>query len=120
MAKKAAKPKSTESKSTAKKDEFYTQLSDIERELNYYKSHFKDKVVYCNCDDPEVVVLFTSFRIIFEKFGLKSLIATCYKNQDMDLFSEIHLNKQSIWIMTVIRTTTNSRPKRNWSKAFKR
>ena len=38
---------------TARKDEFYTQLSDIEKELKYYKEHFKDKVVFCNCDDPK-------------------------------------------------------------------
>ena len=39
----------------SKNDEFYTQLSDIERELQYYKSHFRDKIVYCNCDDPKQV-----------------------------------------------------------------
>ena len=36
----------------AKNDEFYTQMSDIEKELRYYKSQFKDKIVFCNCDDP--------------------------------------------------------------------
>ncbi|MBR0443726.1 MAG: modification methylase, partial [Clostridia bacterium] len=36
----------------AKKDEFYTQLADIENELRHYKAFFKDKVVLCNCDDP--------------------------------------------------------------------
>ncbi len=70
-----------------KKDEFYTQLSDIERELKHYKQHFKDKVVYCNCDDPRVSNFFHYFSYNFEKLGLKKLIATCYKNQDMDLFS---------------------------------
>ncbi|MBK7880596.1 MAG: hypothetical protein IPJ83_08590 [Saprospiraceae bacterium] len=44
-----------------KKDRFYTQLSDIERELKYYKKHFKDKVVYCNCDDPRVSNFFHFF-----------------------------------------------------------
>jgi hypothetical protein len=38
----------------AKKDEFYTQLSDIEKELRHYKEHFKDKIVFCNCDDPRI------------------------------------------------------------------
>lgn len=71
-----------------KKDEFYTQLSDIERELKYYKKHFKDKVVYCNCDDPRVSNFFHFFSYNFEKLGLKKLIATCYKNQNMDLFSQ--------------------------------
>lgn len=74
--------------STAKKDEFYTQLSDIERELKHYKKHFKDKVVYCNCDDPRVSNFFHYFSYNFEKLGLKKLITTCYKNQDMDLFSQ--------------------------------
>ena len=70
-----------------KKDEFYTQLSDIEKELKHYKNHFKGKVVLCNCDDPRVSNFFHFFSYNFEKFGLKKLIATCYKNQDADLFS---------------------------------
>lgn len=73
---------------TNKKDEFYTQLPDIERELKYYKKHFKGKVVYCNCDDPRVSNFFHYFSYNFEKLGLKKLIATCYKNQNMDLFSQ--------------------------------
>lgn len=73
--------------STAKKDEFYTQLSDIENELKHYKKHFKGKVVYCNCDDPRVSNFFHYFSFNFEKLGLKKLITTCYKNQNMDLFS---------------------------------
>ena len=71
----------------AKKDEFYTQLSDIERELKHYKQHFKGKVAYCNCDDPRVSNFFHYFSYNFEKLGLKKLITTCYKNQQMDLFS---------------------------------
>ena len=71
-----------------KKDEFYTQLSDIERELKHYKKYFKDKVVYCNCDDPRVSNFFHYFSYNFEKFGLKKLITTCYKNQERDLFSQ--------------------------------
>ena len=71
-----------------KKDEFYTQLSDIERELKHYKKHFKDKVVYCNCDDPRVSNFFHYFSYNFEKLGLKKLITTCYKNKDIDLFSK--------------------------------
>ena len=70
-----------------KKDEFYTQLSDIENELRHYKEHFKDKVVYCNCDDPRVSNFFHYFSYNFEHLGLQKLIATCYKNQDADLFS---------------------------------
>lgn len=71
-----------------KKDEFYTQLSDIENELRHYKAHFKDKVVYCNCDDPRVSNFFHYFSYNFEHLGLKKLIATCYKNQNADLFSQ--------------------------------
>lgn len=82
----------------SKKDEFYTQLGDIERELRYYKSHFKDKVVYCNCDDPRVSNFFHFFSYNFEKLGLKKLIATCYKNQDMDLFSE-NKSEQAIYLV---------------------
>jgi hypothetical protein len=73
---------------SAKKDEFYTQLTDIERELRHYKEHFKDKVVFCNCDDPRVSNFFHYFSYNFEYLGLKKLITTCYKSQDMDLFSE--------------------------------
>ncbi len=71
----------------AKQDEFYTQLADIEKELTHYREHFKDKVVYCNCDDPRISNFFHYFSYNFEKLGLKKLITTCYKNQSMDLFS---------------------------------
>jgi len=70
-----------------KNDEFYTQLKDIEKELRHYKDHFKDKVVYCNADDPRVSNFFHYFSYNFEHLGLKKLITTCYKNQDMDLFT---------------------------------
>ena len=87
MAKKSQNTNLTLAKAN-KKDEFYTQLSDIEKELKHYKKHFKDKVVLCNCDDPRVSNFFHFFSYNFEKFGLKKLIATCYKSQDMDLFSQ--------------------------------
>ena len=70
-----------------KKDEFYTQLPDIENELRHYRSHFKGKVVYCNCDDPRVSNFFRYFSQNFEHLGLKKLITTCYRNQNPDLFS---------------------------------
>src|SRR4051794_14838830 len=72
----------------AQQDEFYTQLADIERGLRHYKRHFKDKVVYLNCDDPRVSNFFHYFSYNFEKLGLKKLIATCYKSQRADLFSQ--------------------------------
>ena len=62
----------------AKKDEFYTQLVDIENELRHYKEHFKDKVVLCNCDDPYESNFFKYFAINFNHLGLKKLICTCY------------------------------------------
>lgn len=71
-----------------KNDEFFTQLTDIEKELRHYKDHFKDKIVLCNCDDPRISNFFIYFSYNFEKLGLKKLITTCYKNQDADLFSE--------------------------------
>ncbi len=73
---------------SSKKDEFYTQLTDIESEMKHYKKFFKGKVVYCNCDDPRVSNFFHYFSYNFEKLGLKKLIATCYKNQELDLFSQ--------------------------------
>ena len=80
-----------------KKDEFYTQLSDIERELGHYKEHFKDKVVLCNCDDPRISNFFHYFSYNFEYLGLKKLIATCYKGQNMDLFTK-NDSEQAIYL----------------------
>jgi len=62
-----------------KKDEFYTQLVDIELELKHYRKHFKDKVVFCNCDDPYESNFFKYFAMNFNYLGLKKLVATCYK-----------------------------------------
>lgn len=62
----------------AKKDEFYTQLSDIEAEMRHYKEHFRDKTVLCNCDDPFESNFFKYFALNFNYLGLKKLIATCY------------------------------------------
>lgn len=63
----------------AKQDEFYTQLSDIEAELRHYKEHFRNKVIFCNCDDPYESNFFKYFAMNFNFFGLKKLIATCYE-----------------------------------------
>ena len=81
----------------AKKDEFYTQLSDVENELKHYKKHFKDKTVLCNCDDPRVSNFFHYFAYNFEHLGLKRLITTCYKNQERDLFSQNN-SERAIWL----------------------
>jgi hypothetical protein len=74
-----------------KADEFYTQLSLIESELKHYKTHFKGKVVLCNCDDPFESNFFKYFAMNFNSLGLKKLIATCYATSpiiytQLDLF----------------------------------
>ena len=71
----------------SKSDEFYTQLSDIESELQHYKGHFKDKVVFCNCDDPRISNFFNYFASNFKELGLKKLIASCYRKQERNLFN---------------------------------
>ena len=81
----------------AKKDEFYTQLEDIENELKHYTHHFKNKVVYCNCDDPRISNFFRYFAFNFEKLGLKKLITTCYQNKQHNLFSQ-HDSEQAIYL----------------------
>lgn len=63
---------------TAKKDEFYTQLVDIERELQHYWPHFRGKTILCNCDDPYESNFFKYFALRFNQLGLKRLICTCY------------------------------------------
>ena len=75
----------------AKQDEFYTQLTDIEKELRHYRKHFKDKTVLCNCDDPFESNFFKYFALNFNRLGLKKLIATCYAgspiaNRQLSLF----------------------------------
>lgn len=62
----------------AKKDEFYTEMTDIERELQHYWEHFRGKVVFCNCDDPYESYFFKYFALHFNHLGLKKLICTCY------------------------------------------
>ncbi len=63
---------------TGRKDEFYTQLADIEVELKHYRKHFRDKVIFCNCDDPYESNFFKYFAMNFNFLGIKKLIATCY------------------------------------------
>lgn len=76
-----------------KADEFYTQLADIEKELRHYKDCFKDKVIFCNCDDPYESNFFKYFAMNFNYLGLKRLIATCYDSSpiaytQLNLFGE--------------------------------
>lgn len=77
-----------------KNDEFYTRLTDIEKELRHYKGHFKGKTVFCNCDDPFESNFFKYFVLNFNQLGLKKLIATCYatspiSNKKLSLFDVI-------------------------------
>ena len=81
----------------AKNDEFYTQLPDIEKEIQYYRPHFEGKTVYCNCDDPTVSNFWKYFSLQFEALGLMKLMATCYKSQNYDLFSD-HTAEQSYYL----------------------
>ena len=96
--------------SKAKKDEFYTQLVDIEKELKHYKEQFRGEVVYCNCDDPFESNFFKYFASNFNALGLKRLIATSYKpspiaNTQLGLFGDDKTLKQ-----------TKGRPKNNANK----
>ncbi|MBM4040125.1 MAG: hypothetical protein FJ290_16595 [Planctomycetes bacterium] len=81
-----------------KQDEFYTQLSDIEKELRHYTAHFNGKTVLCNCDDPKVSNFFHYFAYNFQKLKLKKLITTCYKNRDPELFSK-HKSKLGVYLV---------------------
>ena len=88
-----AKNKSFHNAKLEKNDEFYTQMTDIEKELRHYKEYFKGKIVLCNCDDPRVSNFFKFFALNFKTLGLKKLISTCYKSQDFDLFSQYDSEK---------------------------
>ncbi|MBR2774507.1 MAG: adenine-specific methyltransferase EcoRI family protein [Selenomonadaceae bacterium] len=83
--------------SRAKKDEFYTQIRDIENEMYHYQHHFKDKVVLCNCDDPYESDFFKYFMIYFNQLGLRKVIATCYAGSpivqtELDFFGTQNYN----------------------------
>lgn len=78
----------------AKNDEFYTLLTDIEKEIRHYRKHFKGKTVLCNCDDPFESNFFKYFVLNFKRLGLKKLIATCYATspiagQQLSLFDVV-------------------------------
>lgn len=81
-----------------KKDEFYTQLEDIDAELKHYRGHFAGKTVLCNCDDPRMSNFFYYFVLHFHRLGLKKLITTCYKNQNPDLFSR-NSSEQAVYLV---------------------
>ena len=89
----------------AKKDEFYTQLSDIENELRHYKEHFKGKTVFCNCDDPYESNFFKYFAINFNHLGLKKLICTCYAGSPV-IYTQLTLFGDEI----VVGSETDRKP----------
>ena len=62
-----------------RKDEFYTQLTDIEKELRHYKEHFKGKIIFCNCDDPEESNFWRYFELNFDELQIKKLVATHFE-----------------------------------------
>lgn len=78
----------------AKKDEFYTSLTDIEKEMKNYTAQFKDKIVFCNCDDPEYSMFWKYFQLNFKFLGLKKLISTHYEDSKpsykLELVSDIN------------------------------
>ena len=79
---------------SVREDKFYTQLTDIEKEMRHYRKHFKDKTVLCNCDDPFESNFFKYFVLNFNRLGLKKLIATCYTgspiaNRQLSIFDII-------------------------------
>jgi len=99
----------------AKNDEFYTQLSDIEKELWHYKQHFKGKNIFCNCDDPEESNFFKYFALNFEYLGLKKLVATHYEAEKqsykLEISSWLDLNDDwKINLKDIIKTPL----KQNW------
>ena len=112
----AAGNKNLNSAKTARKDEFYTQLTDIEKEMRYYRKHFKDKTVLCNCDDPFESNFFKYFVLNFNRLGLKKLIATCYTgspiaNKQLSIFdilgeSEETQNKPYKAVVTTVHDKT--------------
>lgn len=68
-----------------KKNEFYTSLDDIKKELYYYSHYFKDKIIYCNCDDPYRSNFVKYFTDNFDNLGIKQIVSTCYVPLDIDM-----------------------------------
>lgn len=89
------KNRSLHAAKATKQDEFYTQLSDIEKEMRHYTGHFKNKTVFSNCDDPNSSHFFHYFSHNFEKLKLKRLITTCYKNCDAN---SRHVDQRGLYL----------------------
>lgn len=65
-----------------KNDEFYTRIEEVSAEMRYYRKHFKDKIIFCNCDDPVWSAFWKYFHLNFEELGLKKLISTHYDKEE--------------------------------------
>lgn len=79
----------------AKVDEFYTRREDIEAELSHYREHFKDKVVYCNCDDPTWSEFWQFFVRVFKDWGLKKLMATHYEPDEKNFAYKLEITEDT-------------------------
>lgn len=92
--------------SKAKEDEFYTQITDIEKELKHYKEHFKDKIVFCNCDDPETSNFWRYFKLNFGVLGLKKLVSTHYETDKPSYKLEYSMipDKKGQYNLTVLQS----------------
>uniref|UniRef100_UPI00359C861C adenine-specific methyltransferase EcoRI family protein n=1 Tax=Bifidobacterium longum TaxID=216816 RepID=UPI00359C861C len=91
----------------AKNDEFYTQLTDVEKELRHYRKHFKGATVLCNCDDPFESNFFKYFVLNFNRLGLKKLIATCYEGSAVAEYRD-GKSKPYKAVVTTVRDTTGN------------
>ena len=89
----------------AKNDEFYTQLTDIEKELRHYRKHFRGATVLCNCDDPFESNFFKFFVLNFIRLGLKKLIATCYEGSAVAEYRDGKAKPYKAVVTTVYDTT---------------
>lgn len=89
----------------AKNDEFYTQLTDIEKELRHYRRHFKGAAVLCNCDDPFESNFFKFFVLNFKSLGLKKLITTCYEGSAVAEYHDGKAKPYKAVVTTVYDTT---------------
>lgn len=97
----------------AKNDEFYTQLSDIEKELGHYKEHFKWKTIFCNCDDPEESNFWKYFELNFEYLWIKKLVSTHYEDEKPSYKLEIIWDRNKDWKVNkldIVKTPL----KQNW------
>ena len=92
----------------AKKDEFYTCREDIENELRHYESQFRDKIVYCNCDDPDTSEFWKFFQRNFNAWGLKRLIATHYEPDAANYSYMIEMNPGDAWDGAPVRKPIQS------------